>query len=300
MASFFDEIAKNRIKSAILMLLFGAVFVVIIYFFVLFMGGGVLGFALGIGLVAAYAIFTYFMGSKMVLAMSGAKEADKKEYRTLYSTIEGLSAAMQIPMPKVYIINDPNPNAFATGRNRKMSAIAVTTGLLAMMDKTELEGVIAHEASHIADNDIQFMLVAVVFGGAIGLIAAYLRMTFFFGFGFQRGGRGNSGMLMLAALLVGIIAPLVAMLVRLAISRKREYMADANGARVIRNPAALASALKKIGAYSANPKAQPAMHANEVTSSMYFSNPLKPGGISNLFSTHPPIAERIKILEGMY
>ena len=200
-------------------------------------------------------------------------------------------------MPAVYVINTPNPNAFATGKNKKSASIAVTTGLLSMMNKRELEGVIAHEMSHIYNNDIQYLLVATVFAGVIGLVAAVLRMTFFFGG--VRGGR-NGGIIGLVALVIGLLAPLFALLLKLAISRKREYMADANGGRITRDPAGLASALKKIQAYSSGKTAQPVMTANEITASLYFANPLSMRSMYNLFSTHPPIEDRIKRLEQMH
>lgn len=299
MASFFDEISRNRLKSVLLMCIFSALFFFIIYFFVLVMGGGPLAVAAGGIIVLAYAAFSYFAGSAVVLKVSGAKPADRSKYPVLYAAVEGLAAASQIPMPQVYIIDDPNPNAFATGRNKKHASVAVTSGLLSMMNKDELQGVIAHEMSHIYNNDIQFMMLAIVFAGAIGLAAAIIRNMFFFG-GIRQGERGNGGLILLIGLVLSIIAPIVAMLIRLAISRRREYMADANGARITRNPQSLASALKKIEAYSAKPNSAPLKNANETTSSLYFSNPLKASAITGLFSTHPPTPERIKRLEAMY
>ncbi len=299
MASFFDEISRNRLKSILLMCIFSALFFFIIYFFVLVMGGGPFAIALGGIIVIAYAAFSYFAGSAVVLKVSGAKPADKSQYPTLYAAVEGLAAASQIPMPLVYIINDPNPNAFATGRDKKHASVAVTSGLLSMMNKDELQGVIAHEMSHIYNNDIQFMMLAIVFAGAIGLAAAIIRNMFFFG-GLGGNRRGNGGLILIIGLALSIIAPIVAMMIRLAISRRREYMADANGARITRDPQSLASALKKIEGFTANPQTPPMKNANDVTSSLYFSNPFKASSISNLFSTHPPTAERIKRLEAMY
>ena len=299
MASFFDEISRNRLKSVLLMCIFSALFFFIIYFFVLTMGGGPFAMVLGALIVIAYAAFSYFAGSAVVLKVSGAQPADKSKYPTLYAAVEGLAAASQVPMPQVYIINDPNPNAFATGRDKKHASIAVTSGLLSMMDKDELQGVIAHEMSHIYNNDIQFMMLAIVFAGAIGLAAAIIRTMFFFG-GIREGRGRNGGLILLIGLALSIIAPIVALLIRLAISRRREYMADANGARITRNPESLASALKKIEGYTLSPKTPQMKNVNDVTSSLYFSNPLKAGSISNLFSTHPPTAERIKRLEAMY
>lgn len=300
MTSFFDEISRNRLRSMALMLIFGALFMGIVYLFVLFFGGGLAGILFGLLIVVAYAAFTYFAGDKLVLKMSGAKEADRRQYQTLYSLVEGLAMASQLPMPKVYVINDPSPNAFSTGRNRKVSAIAVTSGLLSTMDRRELEGVLAHEMSHIYNNDIQFMMVAVVFAGAIGLFAALMRNALLFGGGLGGRDRNNAGLLMLVGLVIGLLAPLVALLIRLAISRRREYMADANGARITRDPVSLADALKKIQAYSASPQARPMRNANEITAPLYISNPFNAASVMNLFSTHPPIAERIKRLEHMY
>jgi heat shock protein HtpX len=302
MTSFFDEIARNRLKSALLFFIFFLFFTGIILVFALFLGVGPLGgLIIGAALVAVYALFSYFAGGAMVLKISRAQKADPKQYHYLYDVVEGLSSSIQVKMPGVYIINDPNPNAFATGRNRNHAYVAVTTGLLSMMDKKELQGVLAHELSHVQDNDILYMLIAVAFAGAIGLIAAVIRTSIMFG-GLQVGGgrrNGNNGIILLVALVLGILAPLFALLLRLAISRRREYMADANGARLIRDPHSLASALAKIRDYTKNPQTRPVMHANDITSSLYFSNPLK-GGFSNLFSTHPPIDERIKRLQQMY
>jgi heat shock protein HtpX len=299
MTSFFDEINRNRIKSLLLMLVFGAIFGGVVFLFVAFLGGGAIAFALGIAVIVLYAFFAYQYGSTLVLKMSRAQVADKKEYKQLYDVVEGLAMASQLKVPTVYVIDDQNPNAFATGKNKNHASIAVTTGLLSMMNKNELEGVIAHEMSHIADNDIQFMLFAVVFAGVIGLFSAFIRNLFFFG-GIGMREEKNAGIFVLVGLVIGLLAPLFALLLRLAISRRREYMADANGARVIRAPMYLASALKKIQGYENKPNAQPVKHANEITSSLYFENPLRAKSVLNLFSTHPPIEERIKRLEQMY
>ncbi len=295
--SFFDEISKNNLKSFLLLFLFGAFFVLIIYALVVIFGGGLFAIAIGIAIVAIYAIIVYTMGDRAVLALSGAKPADKKQYPVLYDIVDGLATANQIPVPKVYVINDQNPNAFATGRSRKASSIAVTTGLLNMMNRSELEGVIAHETSHILDSDIKVMMIAIIFAGAIGIIAAILRNAIFFG---GVGGNRNAGVLILVALAIGVLAPILALLIRLAISRRREYMADANGARIIRDPDALASALTKIMNYEKNPQSAPMKNANEITANMYFATPFKVSSAWNWFSTHPPIEERIKRLKNMY
>jgi heat shock protein HtpX len=297
LASFFDEIEKNRIRSMVLMSLFSLLFIAVIYLLIdVFFGGGIFGLVFGVLVAVAYAAFVYSAGDKMILRVSGAKPADKNKYPILYEIVDGISSASQIPMPKVYVIEDQNPNAFATGRNKKASSIAVTTGLLNAMSRTELEGVIAHEASHIYNNDIQFMMVAVVFAGAIGLASVFIRNILFFG----GDRRGNNGMLFIVAIIVGLLAPFFALLLRLAISRRREYMADANGARITRDPGSLANALIKIQAYGNGPHPTSVKHANEINSSLYFANPFNKKAIANLFSTHPPIDERIKRLQKMY
>jgi heat shock protein HtpX len=294
MVSYFDQISKNKWKSILLMLVFFILFVAVIFIFTLFLGLGIFGLIISFILVGVYALFTYYAGDKVILSISRAKEADRKQYPGLYNIVEGLALAQQLPTPKIYIMNDPNPNAFATGRSPKHASVCVTTGLLEMMNKSELEGVLAHEMSHIGNNDIQFMMIAIVFAGVIGVIAMFARNLLFFGGGDRR----DEGILIVIALIIGILAPIAATLIQLAISRKREYMADANGARLTRNPKGLADALKKIQQYSQNPSSTPVKHASEVTAPLYISNPLK--NASNLFSTHPPIEERIKILESMY
>ena len=304
MASFFDEIAANRLKSIILMALFSLLFFAIIYAVVWLLGGGIFGLIVGGIVIIAYALFSYFYGASMVLKLSRAKPANEKDYPMLYDIIGGLAAAGQIKMPKVYVIDTKDPNAFATGRNKNNASVAVTTGLLAIMNRQELEGVLSHEISHIYNNDIQFMMLAVVFGGVIGIIAAVFRYSFFFGgFGNDRG--GNAGIVLLVELALAIIAPIVAMLIRLAISRRREYMADANGARMTRDPASLASALKKIKDFTQNPQKaaaaqQNGRYASPVTAYLYFSSPVSIKSITNLLSTHPPIDERIKRLQNMH
>jgi heat shock protein HtpX len=239
-----------------------------------------------------YGVVAYFAGDRVILALSGAKEADRKKYPFLYNVVEGLSLASQIPMPKLYIIEDPSPNAFATGRDPKHSSVAVTTGLLKMMSREELEGVVAHEISHIGNYDIRFMMLAVVFVGAIGLLANMGARTFFWSGG-NRDRRGGGGALALIGLLFLILAPLFAMLVKLAISRQREYLADATATKLTRYPEGLASALEKIG----NAKI-PTKNANDTTASLYISNPF-PDKMSLFLSTHPPIKDRVKRLRSM-
>jgi len=289
--SFFDAAAANKRNSVILVfvmfLLFMAAIAAISYLFDI----GICGPALGFMFLLVYTVVVYYQGDRVILAISGAKEATRKEYPFLYNVVEGLALASQIPMPKVYIIDDESPNAFATGRDPKHASVAVTKGLLKLMNREELEGVIAHEISHIANFDIRFSMIAVVFAGAIALLGEFAWRSMRFGFGGRR--KGGAGALVLIALVFVILAPIFAQLVRFAISRQREYLADANGARLTRYPPGLAGALEKIKKANIPTKA-----ATDATASLYFSNPF-PRKIGFLTATHPPIDERIKRLRSM-
>jgi len=290
--SFFDAAAANRRNSIILMfamfVLFMALILVVSYIFDLGICGPVLGFLF----LLFYTFIVYFQGDRVILALGGAKEAKKEDYPFLYNVVEGLAIASNIPMPKVYIVEDPSPNAFATGRDPNHSSIAVTTGLLSAMKREELEGVVAHEISHIANYDIRYSMIAIVFAGAIALLAEFVWRSFGFGFGGNRRERGG-GLLIIIGLVFIILAPIFAELVRLALSRQREYLADANGARLTRYPPGLASALEKIKSAGI-----PTKTASDTTAPLYFSNPF-PNKLFSLFATHPPIDDRIKRLQAM-
>jgi heat shock protein HtpX len=276
---------------------------------------GFLIFVIGIGYVFAgamnnYAILviavifsvgmsfaSYWWSDKMVLAMSGAKEVTRENAREIYNIVENLCITAGLPVPKIYVISDPSPNAFATGRNAEHAVICLTTGIIEKLDRPELEGVIAHELSHVGNRDILLSTVIVVLVGFVALLAGFFRRWSFFGGG--RRSNDNEGgqlglILMIAAILLSILAPIAAMLIQLAISRKREYLADADGALLTRYPEGLARALEKI---SADPT--PMRHANEATAHLFIANPFKGKKISSLFQTHPPIAERVKRLRGM-
>jgi len=240
---------------------------------------------------------SYWFSDKIVLKISGAKPATREHYFDLWNAVENLSITAGIPMPKVFIINDPAPNAFATGRNPEKGVVAVTTGLLSMMDKNELEGVIAHELSHIKNRDILVMTVAVVLVGFVALLSDFfLRWTLWGGGGGNSDNRGGQLqiILIIAGLVLAILAPFAAKLIQLSISRKREYLADASGALLTRYPEGLASALEKIGAYKA-----PMKNANRAMAHMYISNPFgmkARKGLSGFFATHPDVGDRIRIL----
>jgi len=290
--SFFDAADANKRNSLILVAAMFFIFLAaawaISYIFDLGICGPVLGF---FGLVF-YTLIVYFQGDSIILAISGAREAKREEFPFLYNVVEGLALASQIPMPKLYVIEDPSPNAFATGRDPKHASVAVTTGLLQTMKREELEGVVAHEISHIANFDIRFSMIAIVFVGAIALMGDFTWRMLFFGGGNRRD-RGSGGPLILIALFFVILAPIFAQMVRFALSREREYLADANGARITRYPEGLARALEKIGKAGLTTKA-----ANDTTASLYFSNPF-PQKMGFMGSTHPSIEDRVKRLRSM-
>ncbi|MFH1749341.1 MAG: zinc metalloprotease HtpX [bacterium] len=238
---------------------------------------------------------SYFYSDKIALAVSGAREVKRQEALDLYRIIENLTITAGLPKPKIYIMNDPSLNAFATGRDPDHSAIAVTSGLLEKLDKSELQGVIAHEMSHIKNYDIRVMTIVVVLVGAIALASNFFLRSLWWG----RGGRGKDGgqlgvILMIAGIVLAILAPLIAQLIQLAISRKREYLADASGALLTRYPEGLASALEKIQNNST-----PMKRANRATAHLFIANPFSAKKISGLFATHPPIQDRIEKLREM-
>ena len=250
-------------------------------------------------IAVAFSLFmnvtAYWFSDKVALSATGAKEADPAQYLELHRIVENLAITAGLPKPRVYIINDPQPNAFASGRDAKHAVIAVTTGLLATLDRSELEGVLAHELSHVGNRDILVMTVAVVLVGFISIIAdIFLRMSFYGG----NSRENKNPLIAIGAIAAIILAPIAAQLIQFAISRKREFLADASGALLTRYPDALASALAKISAYPA-----PMQRASTATAHLFISNPFgaqKAGAFfAKLFSTHPPMQERIAALEGM-
>jgi heat shock protein HtpX len=238
---------------------------------------------------------SYWWSDKIVLAMSGAKEVTHDNARELYHVVENLCITAGLPVPKIYIIEDSAPNAFATGRDPQHAVICVTTGILDKLEKTELEGVLAHELSHIGNRDILLSTVVVVLVGFVTLLADWFRNWTFFGGKSDDRDRGQLGMiLMVAAIILSVLAPFAAMLMQLAISRKREFLADADGALLTRYPEGLARALEKI-----SNDQEPLEAANRATAHLYIANPFKGKKLSKLFMTHPPMEERIAALRGM-
>ncbi|MHB8860352.1 MAG: M48 family metalloprotease [Minisyncoccota bacterium] len=256
---------------------------------------------IAIVIAVATNFYAYWASDKLVLSLNHARPASREEFFDFYTVTENLAITAGLPKPKLYVIDDPAPNAFATGRDEKHAVVCATTGLLALMTRAELEGVIGHELSHIKNRDMLLMTIAVVLAGFVAIIAnIFLRMSFFGGG--RRDDNGNAVLMILA--IVGIVlAPLAAKLIELAVSRRREYLADASGALLTRYPEGLASALRKIGAYAA-----PMRSANLATAHLFIGDPfgskaLQGGGssgwIERLFSTHPPIEDRIQKLMGV-
>lgn len=247
------------------------------------------------------AFVSYWWSDKVTLAISSAREVKKGDFPELYRIVENLSITAGLPMPKVYIIKDSAPNAFATGRDPSHATIAVTTGLLDKLSKTEVEGVVAHELSHIGNYDIRLMTVVVVLVGIVALISDWiLRFTFWGGRGRSRGAGQIQLVIIVVGFLLALLAPVIAILIKLSLSRKREYLADADGVLLTRYPEGLASALEKISL-----DRTPLKRANKATAHLYIASPLKNhekdgiGFFANLFNTHPPAGERIKRLRKM-
>jgi len=295
MVSLYTQQSKNVLRTWLLMGVF-LTFVIGVGFLAAqyFGNSSILYVAVAFALVVN--IWSYWFSASIAIRSVGAVPADPDEYKELHRVVENLAITAGLPKPAVYIINDPAPNAFATGRDKNHAVIAVTTGLLGMMDDNELQGVIAHELSHVGNRDILVMTVAVVLVGFISILAnLFLRISFFGGGNRDR----NAGPLIaIATILAMILAPIAAQLIQLAISRKREFLADASGALLTRYPEGLESALRKLGSYQA-----PMMNASTTTAHMFITNPFgaHPAGqwVQKLFSTHPPIEDRIEALEGL-
>ncbi len=279
----------NHFKTFLLMLVLTALFILVGTAI-----GGKSGAIYAFVFAALMNFFTYWFSDKIVLRMYGAREVSQSEAPELYGVVAELTSKASLPMPKVYIMENETPNAFATGRNPEHAAVAVTTGILSILSKEELMGVIGHELSHIRNRDILISTIAATIAGAISMLATMARWGAMFG-GFrsdnEEGGRGGN---ILVVLLVSIFASIAAMLIQMAISRSREYMADEGGAH-LSHPHSLAKALGKLDAAAQRIP----MEANPSTAHMFIVNPLRGGGVLSLFSTHPPIEERIARLEEM-
>jgi len=293
----YEQISSNIRKSWAMI----AIFVVFVAFLGYIFGEltqfGYAGVVIALVIAVAMSWTSYYYSDKIVLTMSRARPVEKEEFPYLYNVIEGLAIAAGVPTPKMYVIEDTAPNAFATGRDPEHSAIAITTGLLDKLNRVELEGVIAHEMSHIKNYDIRFATLAVVMVGVVTLLSDWLLRSFWWGGRRRDRDRGEFGaVLMVAGLIMAILSPLIAQLMRLAFSRQREFLADASGAMLTRYPEGLASALEKLVA-----DREPLEVANKATAHLYIVNPLKDlkGSVNNLFNTHPPMEERVERLREM-
>lgn len=293
--SVYTQISANKRKTWVVMILFIAFITTVAYVF-----GKASGYGLslaGLALVASgiMSFTSYYFSDSMVLAVSGAKEVTEAEEPILCHVVENLAIAAGLPKPKVYVIDDPAANAFSTGRDPKHAAVVATTGLLRTLDRSELEGVIAHELSHVGDYDTRLMAVVVILVGLVSLMADWFMRSLWF----RRDDRERGeGIFVLVGIVLAILSPIAATLIQLAVSRRREFLADANGAYLTRYPEGLARALEKISA-----DRRPASFANNATAHLFIVNPFRGKDVgswfSGLFDTHPPIAERVKILRSM-
>ncbi len=296
----WDHVSSNIFKTWLIMFLFSAFVVGVIYIFARGFGydsSGALGLTgMALILTGVMNFLSYFFSDKIVLGISGAKPVSLESNRGLYRLVENLGIAAGLPTPKIYIIDDTAPNAFATGRDPKHAAIAFTTGILQKLNKQELEGVTAHELSHVGNRDTLVMTVVSVLVGTVALLADWYMRSLWFG-GRDNDNKGNA-IFMVLAIVAAILAPLIATMIQLAVSRRREFLADASGSIITRNPDALAKALIKI---SGDKEALEV--ANRGTAHLYIVNPLKGqdalNSFAKLFSTHPPLQERVKALREM-
>jgi heat shock protein HtpX len=287
----YSDIAANKRKTVFIMAVFLAFVALIIWIFDKYLGGSTGVFYGGLIGACVYALVTYYAGAKMALAVNQAHEIQKSDNPRLWRIVENLAITDGLPMPRVYIMNDPAPNAFATGRDPKHATVCATSGILDIMTDQELQGVLAHELSHIKNYDIRVSMIAFALTAVISLVAdIMLRLTWFGG-----GDRDeNNQVFLILGIVAAILAPIVATLIQLAVSRQREYLADASGALATRYPEALASALEKIKQTGSVARRQ-----NTATAHLFFVNPLKAHSLAGLFSTHPPIDDRITRLRSM-
>lgn len=281
----YSAIAANKRNTVFIMLVFIVVIAGLGWGVSVFYGEPTILYYVSVGALV-YAVIQYFIASKLALAVTGAKPIEKRDNPRLYRIVENLSITTGLPTPKIYLINDPAPNAFATGRNPKNASVAATTGLLDIMNDQELEAVMAHEMGHVQNYDIRVSMIVFGLVAAIGLISDLFLRMLFFGGGDSR--KNVPPQLMILGLVAVILAPIVALLIQAAVSRQREYLADSTGALTTRYPEGLASALQKLRDHG-----RPMKRQTGSTAHLFFSNPLKPGFFSKIFSTHPPLDDRI-------
>jgi heat shock protein HtpX len=296
----YEQISRNKWRSFLLILVVLVLAGGIGYLFGYLFQAGPVGLVLALGIAAVGSWSSYMYGDRLVLRVSRAQPAARERYPKLHNIVEGLCIAAGMPVPAIYVIPEEAPNAFATGRNPEHASIAVTDGLLKTLNRVELEGVVAHELSHVKNRDILVGTLTATLVGVVVLLTGWMRWGLFWGGGRGRGrGGGGNPIILIVALVAMILAPLAAQLIRFGVSRRREYLADADGALLTRYPPGLAAALRKIGSATNTMRV-----ANNATAHLWFSQPSRAVGeghsrIERLFSTHPPIEERIKALEEM-
>lgn len=297
----YEQIASNKRKTWVLLIVFFLLLAIVGYAVgYLFMNSGFGGVTIAMILGFIYALTMIFQSTEIVMSMNGAREVDRNEEPVLYHVVEDMATVAQIPMPRVYVIDDPGLNAFATGSNPQNAAVAATSGLLEIMNREELEAVIGHEVSHIRNLDIRISTIAVALASAITLLSSMAGRMMWWG-GASRSRRSNDRdgggievILLVISLLAIVLAPLAATLVQLAISRQREFLADASSVELTRNPQGMINALLKLD------NSQPmSHHVDDASSALYINDPQKPGFLKKLFYTHPPISERIERLKNM-
>lgn len=290
MASIYTHQKQSVFKTYLLMGLFLGIVIGLGYFLSYYYGNPYIFYiALIFSLIMNF--ISYWYSDKIVLSIAKAREAKKEEYYDFYTLTENLAITSGLPMPRIYVIDDPAPNAFATGRNKDHAVVAVTTGLLQRLDRSELEGVVAHELAHIGNRDILLMSVIVVLVGLVSIVADFFTRSLFFGSGRKEGG----GILIVVGIILVVLSPIIATIIKFAISRKREYLADASAVLLTRYPEGLARALEKISSYSG-----PMREAHGATAHLFIASPFgTTKKVSNLWSTHPKIEERIKRLREM-
>ena len=295
----YEEIAANKRNSWILVIAVSALLLFLGYMLGSYWGSGYAGMVIALVMAVAASLFTYYSGDRMILAISRAKRIEKKDYPQLFNVVEELSIAAGLPMPAIYVIDDSAPNAFATGRDPEHATVAITTGLVDKLNRDELQGVMAHELSHVGNRDILFAMMVGIMVGSIAMLSDFFLRSFFWSGGRRKrkSGSGSGGaIVMVVAILLAVLAPLFAKMLQLAVSRQREFLADASAAQLTRYPDGLASALKKIAG-----DRDVLEVANRATQHLYIVNPIKPfeKRAKSLFSTHPPIEERIARLKSI-
>lgn len=298
----YAEIAANKRKTWFLIFLFSIIVVLLTVVFGVYAGlPPEMALIFGVVFSVVYSLISYYVGDKATLATAGAKPIEKRDHFELYTTVENLAITAGLPTPKIYLIDDPSPNAFATGRDPHHASVAITTGLLKVLNKQELQGVMAHEISHIKNYDIRVMTVVVILVGLIVLLSDIMLRIGFYSGGNRSKNNGQAAIVFLVvAIIAAILAPLIAQVIKLAVSRSREYLADASASLITRYPAGLAGALEKIRDHGGKMK-----RANHATAHLFISSPFgsrkgeKVGFFNRMFSTHPPINERIEKLRSM-